>query len=211
MRVFSKDKASKDIVVLDEQKQETPRVPSPPVHINKRKKETDSVEEELSDIILQYSIKQGYCDVVALLLQKCKTVDLNKTLLNACKNNSKDVIPVLMEFGATDLQKSLEMACEHNNIESVKLVIERQIHLWKDDEDESVKRKFVNKGLARACIKGSTELVALLLEQGADDLIRGMYIAVDNKNQAVVTQLRKLPTESWLECSINRYGFDQLD
>jgi ankyrin repeat protein len=191
MRVFSKDKDSA-----------TNALSATKIKVD------DTNEEELSDIILQYSIKQGYCDVVALLLQKCKTVDLNKTLINACKNNAKDVVPVLMQFGADAIQESLEIACECGNIESVQLLITHQLQLWDNDEDINTKRVFMNKGLAHACIRGSTELVALLIKHGADDLIRALYIASENRNADVVNCLVQLSTEKWLNSSVNRYSFE---
>lgn len=125
---------------------------------------------------LYYACSSGFIETVDLLLKNKANVnvscaDVNITpLYIACQNNHTEVVKSLVNKGADVNTKclkenysSLQISTENNNYEVVKCLL-------KSKADPNVHDNSVEKmtPLFKACSKGFSEIVELLLEHGAE-------------------------------------------
>lgn len=119
--------------------------------------------------VLHYAAKYHMVSVIKYLIERIGETDFNEGLSGACAGGHRDIVDMMIGYGASFWEWGLHSACEGGHLEIIDYMFE------KGAEGR-------NGGLANACYCGQEAVVKKLIEKGADSFDWGLEEACKGRH-----------------------------
>ena len=156
------------------------------------------------DFLMRFACLNGQSELVKLLLKTTKGLDLNKSLLDACKDGLIEIAILLIEHGADAFSEALAEAGEKGHAELVDAIVDKISNPYNLEPDKMEvadvvdTTRYLNAGLIGACKGGNIGIIKGLVDRGATNLIGALRVACRENKQDVVKCLLDLGPALWV-------------
>jgi ankyrin repeat protein len=125
---------------------------------------------------IEYVCQYGTLGDIESEIEDNVIIEWNHGLYGACRSGRKEVVELMIHYGADDWNLGLNGACVSGNRDVIELMMQNGA----DD---------VNLGLRSACVGGHLDIVKMMIDRGASNLNEGLRNACFYNNVDVVRYL----------------------
>lgn len=153
----------------------------------------DRVYKNKYGYVMGYAAEGGYIDIVNFLLG-LGADDYNHSMRLApmAKNNSDNIVQIMLDLGANNYSETARNAAEMGNINVVNIMQSKGANNY-------------NEIMEAAALGGNIELVKLMLEKGANNYNGAMFVAANRGHLEIVEFLLEKGARNYTECISNVY------